>query len=227
MSNPRPVALAGAGGKPVGTVLAGLVLAAGAGSRLGRPKALLRVGGELLVERACRVLAAGGCGPLVIVLGAAADEVLGAARLPAGATVVRNPDWPTGMGSSLRAGLAALPAGAGAVVVGLVDQPLVRPEAVGRLAAAWRAGAVAAVATYGGQPRNPVLLTRPVLADVAAAATGDRGAREWLRRHPDLVAAVPCDDAGDPADIDTPADLSALTDLTESRRPAGTSVPKE
>jgi nicotine blue oxidoreductase len=208
-----------------GGALAGLVLAAGGGSRLGQPKALLRVSGELLVERACRVLAEGGCGPLVVVLGAAAAEVLETARLPAGAVVVHNPDWPTGMASSLRAGLAALSADVGAVVVGLVDQPLVRPEAVRRLAAAWRAGAVAAVATYDGEPRNPVLLSRPVLAEVAATATGDRGARAWLRRHPDLARPVPCDDAGDPVDIDTPGDLAAVTALTALRRPAaGTSV---
>jgi nicotine blue oxidoreductase len=196
--------------------LVGLVLAAGSGSRLGRPKALVRLDGELLVERACRTLAEGGCAALVVVLGAAADEVCERAVLPAAATVIRNPDWPTGMGSSLRAGLAALPAGAGAVVIGLVDQPLVRPEAIRRLAAAWRAGAVAAVATYGGEPRNPVLLTRPILAEVAASATGDRGARAWLRRHPALVHQVACDDAGDPADIDTPAELSALTEARPS-----------
>jgi nicotine blue oxidoreductase len=215
----RPSAPAPAG------VLVGLVLAAGAGSRLGQPKALVRLDGELLVERACRVLIGGGCAALVVVLGAAADEVRAQAALPAGVTVVVNPDWPTGMGSSLRAGLAALPAEAGAVVVGLVDQPLVRPEAIRRLAAAWRAGAVAAVATYGGEPRNPVLLTRPVLAEVAASATGDRGARAWLRGHPTLVQQVACDDAGDPTDIDTPAELSALTEAR--RTPAGAAVTKE
>lgn len=220
----------GAPGPPgSGGALVGLVLAAGAGSRLGGPKALLRVAGELLVERACRVLAAGGCGPLVVVLGAGADRVRAAAALPPAATVVLNPDWPTGMASSLRAGLAAVPPGAGAVVVGLVDQPLVAAAAVHRLAAAWRRGAVAAVATYAGEPRNPVLLSGPVIAEVAAAATGDRGARDWLRGHPDLVVPVPCDDAGDPFDLDTPADLAQLVDRAHLAHradpaPAGTST---
>jgi CTP:molybdopterin cytidylyltransferase MocA len=204
-------------------VLAGLVLAAGSGSRLGRPKALVELDGELLVERACRVLAEGGCATVVVVLGAAAAEVRSRARLDA--TVVENPDWPSGMGSSLRAGLAALPAGVQAVVVGLVDQPLVRPEAVRRLAGAWRQGAVAAVATYGGQPRNPVLLTRPIFGEVADSATGDQGARAWLRAHPTLIQHVTCDDAGDPTDLDTPAELSALTEAR--RTPAGTAVTKE
>ena len=85
---------------------AGLVLAAGAGRRYGSPKALVRLGDRLLVERAADLLAAGGCDPVLVVLGAAADEVLATAALP---ETVLNPDWATGMGSSLRAGLAALP----------------------------------------------------------------------------------------------------------------------
>jgi CTP:molybdopterin cytidylyltransferase MocA len=190
--------------------LAGVVLAAGGGSRFGGPKALVRLGGELLVERACRMLAGGGCGPVVVVLGAAAAEIRAAADL-AGVSTVDNPDWPTGMASSLRAGLAAVPPGAGAAVVALVDQPLVTAAAVERLAAAWRAGAVAAVAAYGGAPRNPVLLDRAVFAEVAAAATGDAGARAWLRANPGRVTVVPCDGAGDPYDIDTPADLEAVS----------------
>ncbi len=177
---------------------------------MGRPKALLRVDGELLVERASRVLAEGGCDPVLAVLGAAADEVLATAALPALARAVHNPDWPTGMGSSLRAGLAAVPDSAEAAVVALVDQPLVAPESVRALVRAWRAGAVAAVATYGGKRRNPVLLSRAVFAEVARSATGDRGARAWLAAHQDLVAAVACDGLGDPADLDTEADLAAL-----------------
>jgi nicotine blue oxidoreductase len=189
--------------------VAGLVLAAGGGSRMGRPKALLRLGGELLVERACRLLADGGCVPVLAVLGAGADEV---PALP-GVATVRNPDWASGMGSSLRAGLAEVPTvapGAVAVVVTLVDTPLLGPEAVLRLAAAGRAGAEAAVATYGGRPGHPVLLARSVLADVAAAATGDRGARSWLAAHPDRVRLVPCDGTGDPRDLDVPDDLAGM-----------------
>lgn len=186
--------------------VAGLVLAAGGGSRMGRPKALLRLRGELLVERACRLLADGGCAPVLAVLGAGADQL---PPLP-GVTTVPNPDWPSGMGSSLRAGLAAVPAGADAVVVTLVDTPLLGPEAVRRLADAGRAGAPAAVATYAGRPGHPVLLARSVLAEVAAAATGDRGARPWLAAHPDRVRLVPCDGTGDPRDLDVPDDLAGL-----------------
>ncbi|NGO73607.1 nucleotidyltransferase family protein, partial [Streptomyces boncukensis] len=88
--------------------IAGLLLAAGGGRRLGgRPKALLPYRGRPLVEHAVRVLREGGCAPVYVVLGAAAEEVWERARLP-GAVLVDNPGWPAGMGTSLRAGLAAL-----------------------------------------------------------------------------------------------------------------------
>ena len=189
--------------------VAGLVLAAGSGSRYGGPKALVPFEGELLVERAARLLAEGGCAPVVVVLGAAADEVRAAADLP---DVVVAADWSTGMGASLRAGLAAVTdhPGTSGCVVALVDQPGVTPDAVARLRAAHAGGAVAAVATYADRPRNPVLLDRSAWADVAAAAVGDEGARPWLRAHPELVVRVDCTDAGSPDDLDTPQDLAAL-----------------
>jgi len=190
--------------------VAGLLLAAGGGSRYGGPKALVELGGELLVDRAAHLLEAGGCAPVLVVLGAHADRVRAATDLP---DVVVAPDWADGMGASLRAGLAALAEGpAQACVIALVDQPLVGSAAVDRLRSAWESGAVAAVATYGGRPRNPVLLDRTVWADVAAAASGDAGARTWLRGHPDQVTPVPCDDTGSPYDIDTTEDLAALLD---------------
>ncbi|MDF5756841.1 nucleotidyltransferase family protein [Spongiactinospora sp. TRM90649] len=195
---------------PTGDPTAGLLLAAGAGSRLGVPKARVEFAGERLVDRGVRVLREAGCHPVVV--------VLGAARVPVeGAVVVHNPDWSTGMGSSLRAGLDALPSEAGRVVITLVDQPGIGPEAVTRLVEAARAGAVLAVATYGGAPRNPVLITREHMAAVARSATGDAGARGYLRANATLVTRVPCDDIADPADIDTPEDLAALTGGTARR----------
>lgn len=183
---------------------AGLLLAAGAGRRFGRPKALLELDGERLVDRGVRTLREGGCAPVLVVSGAAPVEVIGA-------VVVPNPDWREGMGSSLRAGLAALPPGCPAVVVALVDQPGVTAEAVRRLIAAYRDGARIAVATYGGAPRNPVLLADEHVAAAAGSAVGDRGARAFLRSRPDLVTPVPCDGVAVPDDIDTPADLDAFT----------------
>lgn len=183
--------------------VAGLLLAAGGGSRLGRPKAVVRYAGETLAARGVRTLREGGCTPVLVVTGAAPVDVP--------ARVVHNPDWASGMGSSLRAGLAALAdTDAAAVVIGLADQPLVGPGAIPRLVRAWQGGAVAAVATYDGAPRNPVLLDRSVWGEVAAAAVGDTGARGWLRAHPGRVTAVPCDGTGSAYDVDTAADLAVL-----------------
>lgn len=183
--------------------VAGLVLAAGEGRRLGRPKALVEHRGERLVDRAVRVLREGGCDPVYVVAGAAPLEV-------PGATVVSNPDWATGMASSLTTGLSALPGAAGAVVVALVDQPGVGAETVRRLLTAYDRGGEVSVATYAGEPRNPVLLARRHWAEVSALATGDVGARPFLRAHPELVTPVECGDVGDPIDIDTPDDLERV-----------------
>ncbi|GAB3491501.1 nucleotidyltransferase family protein [Nocardiopsis coralliicola] len=188
---------------------AGLLLAAGAGRRFGRPKADLVVAGERLADRAVRALRSGGCAPLLVVSGAVPVRVEGAAE-------VHNPDWESGMGSSLRAGLDALPDEVGAVVVALADQPLVTPAAVARLIRAGSAGASAAAATYRGNLRNPVLLGREHWPAVQALAVGDVGARPFLRAYSHLVTPVPCDDVAAPDDVDTPADLARITRTLEA-----------
>ena len=203
------------------TTVAGVLLAAGEGSRFGRPKALVELNGQTLAERGVNLLRAGGAYPILIVTGAVSIELHGT-------HTVYNSEWRSGMGSSLRAALRALTgtgtgvgtetgcgvangADVGAVVVALADQPLVGAEAVARLIAAYRDGASVAVAAYGGQPRNPVLLAREHWAEVVATATGDQGARTFLRARPDLVTLVECGDTGRPDDIDTPADLARIT----------------
>jgi CTP:molybdopterin cytidylyltransferase MocA len=188
--------------------VAGVLLAAGSGSRLGRPKALVMVGGQSLAARGIALLRAGGADPVIVVTGAAdlADR-------PEDAICVHNPDWPTGMGSSLAVGLAAVPAGCEAAVVALADQPLVGPESVRRLIAAHQAGASVAVATYDGHPRNPVLIGRVHWPEAVALAAGDVGARPFLRAHPDLVTRVECADTGRPDDIDSPEDLARVEKL--------------
>ncbi len=188
--------------------MAGLLLAAGQGSRLGRPKALVEVGGQTLVERAVAVLRGGGTDPVVVVTGAAPVS------LP-GVMTVHNPDWHTGMGSSLRAGLATLPAGHGAAVIALVDQPLIGPEVVSRLIEAYLHGAEVAVACYQGRPRNPVLIARAHWAAAAATASGDSGARAFLRSRQDLVTDVECGDIASPDDLDTPQDLARIAALID------------
>ncbi|WP_435796028.1 nucleotidyltransferase family protein [Micromonospora zamorensis] len=192
-------------------VTAGLLLAAGAGRRYGRPKALVELDGVPLVRRGITLLGDGGCAPVHVVLGAGADEV---PDLP-GAVPVRHDGWPEGLGSSLRRGLASLPADVPAAVVVLVDQPLLSPVAVRRVRAAYAGGALVAVATYAGRPGHPVLLARATWPLLDRYAVGDRGARDLLRDRPDLVVEVPCDDVGAPLDVDTPADLLRLGALSD------------
>ena len=186
----------------VPTHVAGVLLAAGEGSRLGRPKALVEFGGRTLAERGVATLKAGGADPVLIVTGAV--EV----RVP-GARAVANPDWRTGMGSSVRTALANLD-DVDAVVIALADQPLVGAESVSRLIAAFADGASVAVAAYDGRPRNPVLIAREHWPAVAESATGDSGARAFLRARPELVTLIECGDIGRPDDIDTPDDLARI-----------------
>lgn len=183
-----------------------MLLAAGSGSRLGRPKALVEVGGERLVDRGVRTLTEGGCAPVMVVLGAADTEVHGA-------HTVHNPDWTTGMGSSVRAGIDALPDEVDAVLIALADQPLVTPEAVRRLVEAHEQGARAAVATYHGNQRNPVMLGREHWSTVYTMAVHDVGARPFLRAYSHLVTAVACDDIASAEDIDTVEDLERLSGM--------------
>ena len=181
--------------------VAGLVLAAGAGRRYGMAKALVRHEGRLLVQRAADALREAGCTPVLVVVGADAARVRAAAPE---LTYADNPDWATGMGSSLRTGLAALAdTPTDAAVVLLVDMPGVTAAAVRRIAGHAGPGALV-TGGYGDRRGHPVLLGRDHWAGVAAAATGDRGAREYLRAHADRVRVVPVADVADDTDLDVP-----------------------
>lgn len=171
---------------------AGLVLAAGEGRRFGGPKAPYVLDGERLVDRAVRVLREGGCDPVHVVLGAWDGDV-------AGAEVVPNPGWATGMGSSLRAGLGSLrPGDADRVVVTLVDLPGLTADAVRRLV---EAAADLAQATYDGHRGHPVLLGRPHWDGVAESAEGDRGARAYLSGHEVVLVEVGDVASGEDLDV--------------------------
>ncbi|WP_406356490.1 NTP transferase domain-containing protein [Streptomyces sp. NBC_00658] len=191
--------------------VAGLLLAAGGGRRLGgRPKALLPHRGRPLVEHAVGVLRAGGCTRVHVVLGARADDVREQASLP-GCVLVDNPEWEEGMGSSLRAGLDSLAGtGARAALVSLVDQPGIGPEAVGRVLDAYRGEGTLVSAAYEGVRGHPVLFGAAHWAGIAATATGDRGARAYLKEHAAAITLVECGDIARPYDIDTAEDLVHL-----------------
>ncbi len=188
----------------------GLLLAAGAGRRMGRPKALLRDrDGVPFLQRGVGLLLEGGCERVTVVLGASAEEarqLLG--DRGAETDVVVAEDWDEGMGASLRAGLGSLVGGVlDAALVSLVDLPDLSAAVLRRvLEAGEPAGPRALVrATYDGRPGHPVLIGREHWAGVAATAHGDQGARDYLASHG--ATACECGDLATGRDVDRPEDL--------------------
>jgi CTP:molybdopterin cytidylyltransferase MocA len=202
----------------------GLLLAAGAGRRMGGPKALLRLApdGPTLAEAAVRRLREAGCERVVVVVGSSAEQAADAvAHLRV--DVVTAPDWVDGMGASLRAGLAHLDpthldpthrdpthlvrSPDQIALVTLVDLPDVTSEVMARvLAAARPEGAAALVrAAYDDVPGHPVAIGRDHWDAVRATARGDRGARDHLRVTPHLL--VECGDLATGCDVDTTTDV--------------------
>ena len=181
------------------------MLAAGGGRRYGGPKALVRHDdGRLLVERAAATLRAGGCAPIFVVLGAEAARVRAEADL-GDASLVDNPGWKTGMGSSLRVGLGALAeSDAEAATVLLVDTPNITAEAIARVVSACDGAGALLAATYNGRRGHPVLLGRAHWSGVSLLATADVGARAYLLAHSSQVRGVPCEDVADDTDVDVP-----------------------
>jgi CTP:molybdopterin cytidylyltransferase MocA len=183
--------------------VAGIVLAAGAGTRAGGPKALrVDVDGMPWLHRAVAALRGGGCDPLLVVLGAEAASAR--PLVPAETTVVVAEDWADGLSASLRAGLAAAPPEATAVVVTLVDLPGLPAAAVERLLAPPLESSTLRRATYDGRPGHPVVLGRDHWAAAAASAHGDRGAGRYLRDQG--AELVELSGLWDGADEDAPGD---------------------
>ena len=192
--------------------MSAILLAAGAGSRFGGGKLLAKLNDMPLVEHVLVALEASPVDKTVVVVGADAKRLREVCE-PYGFRIVENPEWTRGQSTSVRAGLRALGPEARAAVVLLADQPLVGADAVKRLVEAFEGGAKVAVAAYGGEPRNPVLFSREVWPLLEAELSGDEGARPFLRRHQDLVTRVPCDEVGDPVDVDTAEDLRRLGEM--------------
>lgn len=160
--------------------VAGIVLAAGAGTRAGGPKALRRDDdGMPWLHHAVAALRGGGCDPVLVVLGAEAARAR--ALVPAEETVVVAERWADGLSASLRAGLEAAPPDVSAAVVTLVDLPGLPAAAVERLLAAPLSRATLRRATYDAQPGHPVVIGRDHWAAVVASTEGDHGAGRYLR----------------------------------------------
>lgn len=189
--------------------VAGIILAAGAASRMGRPKVLLPWQGETLIHRAARTALAGGLNPVVVVTGALHADISGTLADLA-VQVVNNPDWQSGQSTSVRAGVQALPESTQAVLFLLGDQPFVTPELIRRLVATYLRTRPTILAPFVGEKRtNPVVFDRSIF-DVLCRLEGDAGARSIFGQYPPV--AMPWSDERLLFDVDTPADYQKLLD---------------
>lgn len=195
-------------------MIAAIVLAAGASTRMGRPKLTLPMpDGRPLVRVTVEHVLAAGLDDVVVVVGGDARAV-GAALGPLPVRIVENPRYAEGQSTSLRAGLDALRPGTGAVVVALGDQPIPDPDVIRRLVAAFRTSGRPIVApVYRDGRGNPVLFGAALFGELRAV-TGDWGGREVIARDPARVAEVPVD-MPMPADLDTPEDYEAMRRVKE------------
>jgi len=208
--------------KPVAKVapgphIAALLLAAGKSSRMGSNKMLEEIDGRPMVARTAQRLLASRARPIIAVLGnQAADVDAALGKLPV--ERVHNPDFADGLSTSLKRGLAVLPAEVDGVVVCLGDMPLIAGRDLDRLISAFNPleGRAIVVPIRRGKRGNPVLWSRQFVPEMMALA-GDQGARKLIEEHADLVAEVEMDNDAILIDIDTP---QALAELREKVKPS-------
>jgi CTP:molybdopterin cytidylyltransferase MocA len=181
---------------------AAVILAAGAGTRLGQPKGLLRTAsGEPWLVRATDLAADAGCDPVFAVVGARASDVAALLPTDSPAQVVTAKEWANGMAESLRAGLsAAIVSPAAACLILLVDMPDLPASVLDRILDADVTHDTLSQAVYNGRPGHPVLVGRAHWAALVRDLSGDRGARAYLAAHG--VHEIECSDLFDGQDID-------------------------
>jgi molybdenum cofactor cytidylyltransferase len=199
--------------------VAAVLLAAGAGSRLGHvPKSLLELDGVSLIRRQLAALAVVNIAPIVVVLGHHAERIAPQLR---GLSVisVHNPDPDAGPVSSLRVGLAALDGSCEAVVVALADQPLIGVPELEALLAAYRSrpsGTALVQPSVDGEPGNPVVFSAAVRTAILAEGPAF-GGRQWQAAHPHAVHRFVTSNTHYRFDVDTPEDIERLAVQTGSR----------
>jgi molybdenum cofactor cytidylyltransferase len=201
--------LKGGGGLYSRLAVGAVLLAAGAGTRMGgRPKCLLELGGVPLIRRQLIALSGAGVDEVVVVLGHHADAIDAVVRdFPV--TVVRNPDPDAGQVSSQRLGLAALGGKLDAIVVALADMPLVNAQDITALIGAYKKrpeGTAVVVPFHAGEPGNPVVFAAEVREQILAGAA-DVGCRQWRAAHPEAMHRFETDVRRFRVDLDTPEDI--------------------
>ncbi len=205
--------------------IATVILAAGGSTRLGRPKQLLNFRGEPLVTRAARVAGNVGCFPVIVVTGANAPEVASALESTPFVHPVFNPDWESGMGSSIAVGVSALltrSAPFDAVLLLVCDQLLVSTESILRLCEAHRETGKSVVASgYGNVWGVPCLFDRVVLPELAGLR-GAGGAKPIIERYREKGDAVSVLFPGGLCDVDTPADWERWQQFDGEKPPLAT-----
>ena len=186
-----------------------ILLAAGASTRFGSPKQLLRVAGRPLLHTLATRAAEVTGGALIVVLGAGADELAPLLKHSPGSVVI-NQDWREGLASSIRAGIARLPSTCAGALLLLADQAAVTADDLQRLAGTWRKQPqYIAAASYDGTTGVPAIFPRAMFRALAELR-GDVGARTLLRRSADRVVRVSMPSAA--LDVDTPEDLLGLSE---------------
>ncbi len=196
-----------------GGAVAGVLLAAGSSSRLGRNKLLLRIGGTTVLRRSATTALEAGLDPVLVVLGHELDQALAELRgLPVRA--VPNPEHAAGINTSLRAGIRAVPPDAPAAVVLLADMPFVTAAMIRGVVDRFRAGdAPLVLSTYGGVLAPPTVYARALFPELGAAR-GEGCGKQVMRRHRAEAAELSWP-ASALADIDVPADVDRVQDALE------------
>ncbi len=208
--------LKGGGGLYSRVTVGAVLLAAGAGSRMGhRPKSLLELGGVPLIRRQLIALSGAGVDEVVVVLGHHADQIEAAVKeFPVTLTRNANPD--AGQVSSLRVGLQALSPKLDAVLVALADQPFINSQDTNDLIGAYKkrpSGTQVVQPSVNGLPGNPVMFSTEVREHILSGEA-HVGCRQWQSAHPEQVHAWVSANSRYRTDVDTPEDIEALAART-------------
>ena len=192
---------------PPAAIVAAVILAAGAASRMGRPKLLLPWQGEPLIRHSARTALQAGLEPVIVVTGAAAEEMK-SALAGLNLQLAHNPDWKKGQSTSVRVGVESLNAQIDAVIFLLGDQPFVTADLLHGLVQAYQKSQPLILAPFVREKRaNPVLFDRRVFTDLLGLQ-GDAGARTIFAQYP--PSPYPWPDERLLFDVDTPEDYQRL-----------------